>query len=246
MNWNGLDREALEHALGYTFREPGRLLRALTHCSFSGERVEAGGEAVEDNEVLELLGDAVLGLVVIQGLVEALPGWSVGRLSQAKSRVVSARSLHAAALRLGLSRFLLVGRGEEKSGVRDQRDVLADTYEALVGAIFLDGGLEAAAQFVRRTLLDDQLQRNSESLGLPDEKSALMEWCQGHSRGMPEYRVVRESGPDHRKIFEVEVRVEGRALATAEGRSKKEAEQTAAELALARLRAETEATCQHS
>lgn len=233
------ERDELDAALGYCFRNSSRLLQALTHSSFGNELGKTEGDSsAGDNETLELLGDAVLGLAVTQSLLAQFPQWSVGRLSQARARVVSARSLHAAAVRLDLGRFLRIGRGEEKTGLREQRDVLADTYEALIAAIYLDAGLAEAAQFVQRTLLDEALRLDPESLGEPDQKSALMEWCQGRARPVPEYRVVSESGPDHRKMFVVEVSVEGRVLASAQGMSKKEAEQAAALMALAQLRDE--------
>jgi ribonuclease-3 len=139
-------------------------------------------------------------------------------------------------MRLDLGRFLRLGRGEEKTGLREQRDILADAYEAIVAAIYLDAGLETAAQFVRRTLLDAVFRLDPDSLAEPDQKSALMEWCQGRGWPGPEYRVTQESGPDHRKRFVVEVAVNGRVLASGEGSSKKEAEQLAARQALAELR----------
>jgi ribonuclease-3 len=234
------DRAEIESAIGHTFSDPAHLRRALTHSSFRHEQNSPSEPvSIEDNETLELLGDAVLGLVVTEKLVLHFPNWSVGKLSQAKARVVSARSLHAAASRLDLGRHLLLGRGEEKTGLREQRDVLADAYEAVVAAIYLDAGLASAAAFVERTLLEEIFRSEAESLGEPDQKSALMEWCQSRGWPMPDYRVVNESGPDHRKRFIVEVHLKGQVFASGEGASKKEAEQVAARLALSLLRNST-------
>jgi ribonuclease III len=231
-------REELQAALGHRFRNAEWLERALTHSS---RRQDCKENAAEDNEKLELLGDTILGLVVIEQLLAAFPDWTVGRLTQARAQLVNARSLQAAANRLHLGQFLLVGSAGEKEGIREQRDPLADAYEALVGAIYSDAGLPAASDFVRRTLMDEVLREQGESLGDPDHKSALMLWLQSRGRALPEYGVVNSSGPDHRKHFVIEVRVDGRALAQGEGSSKKEAEQNAASGALSRLREISEA-----
>jgi ribonuclease-3 len=226
-------REELEAALGHRFRNADWLERALTHSS---RRQDFKENPAEDNEKLELLGDTILGLAVTEQLLAAFPDWTVGRLTQARAQLVNARSLQAAANRLQLGRFLLVGSAGEKEGIREQRDPLADAYEALIGAIYSDAGLTAAADFVRRTLLNDAVRELADSLGEPDHKSALLLWLQSRGRHLPDYCVVKESGPDHRKRFAVEVRIDGRALAEGEGSSKKEAEQVAASAALARLR----------
>ncbi|MBI1750264.1 MAG: ribonuclease III [Acidobacteria bacterium] len=231
-------REELEAALGHRFREAAWLERALTHSS---RRQDVREKAAEDNEKLELLGDTILGLAITEQLLAAFPDWTVGRLTQARAQLVNARSLQAAANRLQLGRFLLVGSAGEKEGIREQRDPLADAYEALIGAIYCDAGLAAAADFVRRTLLDEALREQADSLGDPDHKSALMLWLQSRGQRLPEYSVVNETGPDHRKRFVVEVRIDGRPFAEGDGSSKKEAEQVAARLALARLRDSSDA-----
>ena len=230
-------REELQAVLGHRFHNADWLERALTHSS---RRQDSKEIAAEDNEKLELLGDTILGLAVTEQLLAAFPDWTVGRITQARAQLVNARSLQAAANRLQLGRFLLVGSSGEKEGIREQRDPLADAYEALIGAIYCDAGLAAAADFVRRTLLDEALREQAASLGEPDHKSALMLWLQSRGRRLPEYSVVSESGPDHRKRFVVEVRIDGRALAEGAGSSKKEAEQLAAAAALARLRDSSE------
>ena len=231
-------RVQLEAAMGHRFHNADWLERALTHSSRRQDVKEA---AAEDNEKLELLGDTILGLAITEQLIAAFPGWTVGRLTQARAQLVNARSLQAAANRIQLGRFLLVGSAGEKEGIREQRDPLADAYEALIGAIYCDAGLAAAANFVRRTLLDDALREQAASLGEPDHKSALMLWLQARNRRLPEYFVVSAAGPEHRKRFAVEVRIDGRAIAQGEGSSKKEAEQIAASLALASLRDSAEA-----
>lgn len=233
---NDADRMTLETALGHTFHHAEWLERALTHPSRRAEtdRDAAGG----DNERLEFLGDAVLGLVVGEYLLEAFPHWRQGQLSKGKARLVSAPTLHQAAQRLGLGRYLELGRGEEKTGVREKRAVLADAYEAVVAAIYLDAGLAVAAGFVRRSLVEPVLGEHGEALGESDHKSALQELLQARGAPPAEYRVVKETGPDHRKRFLVEVWVQGRAMASSEGSSKKQAEQAAAQLALEQLIAE--------
>lgn len=229
MDWTEGQRSRLEAAIGYAFREPRWLERALTH---STRRQEAPAREPFDNEKLEFLGDAVLGLLTGEWLFDQFPGWSPGKLSQSKAKLVSAPSLCAAARHLGLGAFLLLGRGEEKTGGRDKQSVLADAFEALLAAIYLDGGLEPARAFVRRTLLEEVLRHESKTLGQPDRKSALQEFLQARGRRPAEYRVATETGPDHQKRFVVEVFIEGRALAACEGSSKKQAEQGAAGRAL--------------
>ncbi len=228
------DRAELESHLGHRFAAPARLEHALTHSSHSQPAARGEGSG-RDNERLEFLGDAVLGLLVSEHLTHACPDWEEGKLSTAKAQLVSKTALAEVARRLDLGRFLRLGRGEEKSGVRENRAVLADTYEAILAAVYLDAGLDAARGFVTRTLLQGMDRARIARLGRPDHKSSLQDYLQ--ARGMPlaDYRSVRESGPDHRKRFVVEVRVEGRTVATGEGTTKKEAEQAAARLALEQL-----------
>lgn len=228
----GEDRAALEAVVGHSFREPRWLERALTHRS---RRAQLSGE-LADNERLEFLGDAVLTLIVTEYLLNAFPAWDEGTLSKSRARLVSASSLRRAAERLGLGRYLQLGRGEEKTGVRDRPGVLADTYEAVVAAVYQDAGMEAAAGFVARSLLDEAVREHGETLGRLDHKSALQEWLHARGAPPPEYRVARESGPDHCKSFLVEVCHNGEAVAAAEAGTKKEAEQAAARQALEVLR----------
>jgi len=224
--------EPLESILGHTFRQRQWLELALTH---STRRLEASESA--DNERLEFLGDAVVGLVVSEYLAEAFPDWTSGQLSQARARIVSADSLCAAARAMDLGSYLRLGRGEEKTGGRDKPTLLADAYEALIAAVYNDGGLEPARGLVQRTLIAPALEGAAHVLGQPDEKSALQEFLQARGQAPAEYRVVSESGPDHRKSFRVEVVVAGSAVASAEAGNKKRAEQQAAAQALRDLRA---------
>lgn len=226
----------LESVLGHQFRVPGWLLQALMHSSRIPERAEL--EPAESNEKLEFLGDAVLELVVSEELVHAFPDWSEGQLSKSRARLVNASALSLAARRLGLGQYLLLGRGEEKTGGRNKPALLADAYEAVTAAIYLDAGLEAARGFVRRTLAEGEISGEADRLGHSDHKSALQEFLQ--SRGEPpgSYHVIAETGPDHQKTFRVELRIAGQMAAVGSGKTKKEAEQAAAVAALIQLGAE--------
>ncbi len=223
--------DELQTRIGYRFRDHGLLEHALTHKSRAAEDVSGG---VADNESLEFLGDAVLGLVVADALFHQYPGYDEGQKSKVKAAVVSTQSLarHAEEIRLG--DHLILGRGEEKTGGRFKPALLADAYEALIAAIYLDGGLEAAADFLRREL-KEAIDAGSAQTLVRDYKSALQERLQALGRSLPEYRVSGETGPDHRKIFSVEVVVNGEVLGTAVGKAKKEAEQEAAREAMLRL-----------
>lgn len=221
----------LQARIGYRFRDRGLLEHALTHKSRAAEDASGG---VADNESLEFLGDAVLGLVVAEALFRRYPDYTEGQKSKIKAAVVSTQSLarHAELLKLG--DHLILGRGEEKTGGRFKQALLADAYEALIAGIYLDGGLEAAAAFLMREL-GEALEAGVAPGFAQDYKSALQERLQALGRPLPEYRVSGEAGPDHRKIFSVDVLVAGTLLGSASGRAKKEAEQEAARMALQRL-----------
>src|SRR6185369_2983335 len=223
--------DEIEARIDYRFKDRGLLEHALTHKSRAAEDASGG---VADNESLEFLGDAVLGLVVADALFHQYPTYDEGQKSKIKAVVVSTQSLarHAEQLRLG--EHLILGRGEEKTGGRFKQALLTDAYEALIAAIYLDGGLEAAETFLRREL-KDALDEGSAQTFARDHKSALQERLQALGRPLPEYRVSGEAGPDHRKTFTVEVIVGGEVLGAATGRAKKEAEQEAAREALTKL-----------
>jgi len=224
--------ETLQAAIAYRFRDRGLLEHAMTHTSRANEDVSGG---VADNESLEFLGDAVLGFIVADLLFREFPDCDEGEKSKMKAMLVSTATLARVAERLGLGDHLLLGRGEEKTGGRRKQALLADGCEALIAAMYLDGGIEQSRAFIVRELggFIDDLRRDGVSA--QDYKSTLQELVQGRNRPLPEYRVVGAAGPDHQKLFDVEVLVAGEPLARATGPSKKEAEQEAARLALSRL-----------
>ena len=225
--------ETLELTIGYRFRDRGLLEHAMTHTSRANEDVSGG---VRDNESLEFLGDAVLGFIIADLLFAEFPDRDEGQKSKIKAALVSTATLARMAERLSIGEHLLLGRGEEKTGGRRKQALLADGYEALIAAIYLDGGIEHARAFVARefaALLADA--HRADATG-QDYKSALQELVQSRTSPLPEYRLVGTLGPDHRKLFQVEVVVNGEAVAEATGSSKKEAEQEAARLALEHLR----------
>jgi ribonuclease-3 len=233
--------EELQQRLGYRFRDPVLLVRALTHSSAVPElrvAVESSGgdpAEIQDNERLEFLGDAVLDLLASEYLLNRFPGWSEGQLSRSRAYLVNAQALVEAARRLSIGKFLRLGRGEEKTGGREKAAIVADALEAIVGAVFLDSGLDAARDLLRSVLFEFALEGGGSHIADSDRKSALQEFLQG--RGMPpaEYRLAREEGPDHQKLFHIEVWSLGECLASGNGTTKKEAEQKAAGAALERL-----------
>jgi ribonuclease-3 len=228
-----LEREKLlselEQKIGYSFRSRALLDRALTHRSFANERV---GENCQHNEALEFLGDSVLGFVVSAWLLERFPDLSEGKLSKMKAYLVSESRLVEIAEALDLGSYILLNRGEEKTGGRRKRALLADAYEALIGVLYVDGGITVAERFLRRELRQKLLGIDPESMIGADYKSALQEKLQGAGGPGPEYAVVEVQGPDHRRTFRVELRIGGHAVATGEGHTIKIAQQVAARLAL--------------
>jgi ribonuclease-3 len=225
--------DALEQAIDYRFRDRGLLEHAMTHTSRANEDVSGG---VTDNESLEFLGDAILGFVVADALFRDFPEFDEGQKSKVKASLVSTATLARNAERLAVGEHLLLGRGEEKTGGRRKQALLADGYEALIAAIYLDGGIEQARAFIQREfapLFDDV--RREGRVG-HDYKSALQEYLQSNGQPLPEYRLTRTVGPDHQKFFEVELSVRGEPLAEAMGPSNKQAEQEAARVALEKLK----------
>jgi ribonuclease-3 len=229
--------DVLQRMVAYRFRDPGLLEHALTHTSRAHEDVSGG---VFDNESLEFLGDAVLGFAIADLLFRKFPNHDEGWKSKIKAALVSTASLARLAERLNLGDHLLLGRGEEKTGGRRKQALLADGYEALIAAIYLDGGIDHATAFIQRQFGDLIEEAREPERVTRDFKSTLQERVQSSGGPLPEYVVVGETGPDHHKTFRVEVRVAGQPLANASGRSKKEAEQEAARLALSRLTRELE------
>jgi ribonuclease-3 len=232
------DAEQLEERLGYRFKRPELLERALTHSSAAPElRAEhreesAEAAAVQDNERLEFLGDAVLELLTREYLLESFPEWSEGQLSKSRARIVNAHSLEVVARRIRLGEHLRLGRGEEKSGGREKPTLLADAFESVVAAVYLDAGLGATREMLKRLLFEQALEERGDRIADSDRKSALQEFLQGRGGPPAEYRLSGESGPDHQKIFQVEVWINGERMASGEGSTKKEAEQRAAQSAM--------------
>lgn len=232
---------ALQERLGHKFSNQELLERALTHSSavpeLRGTNAELPGNISTpgNNERLEFLGDAVLELLASEYLLAAFPDWTEGQLSKSRARIVNASSLEAAARRLRLGEHLRLGRGEEKTGGREKQTLLADAFEAVIAAIYLDAGLEAARDTLQRVLFEHALEERGDRIAESDRKSALQEFLQGRGQPPAEYRLARESGPDHQKIFQIEVWINGECLATGEGSTKKEAEQQAARRALEQL-----------
>lgn len=227
-NANALQAQ-LEDLLQYSFKDPHLLLRALTHRSYVNDHED---ESLQHNESMEFLGDSVFGFLISSRIYQCFPNLTEGELSKIKAFLVSAPSLLRLAEKMHLGDYLRLSRGEEKTGGRTKRAIVADAYEAIVGAIYLDGGIQAAADFVERQIAEVLDSLNLTQLTYGDFKSALQERL--HNLGSPEpaYQVVDEIGPDHKKIFVVQVQVGGKIIAEGSGRTKKEAQQAAAQLAL--------------
>jgi ribonuclease-3 len=240
----------LEITLGHVFTKTELLVRALTHRSLANEQAiedranESAGD--ENNERLEFLGDAVLGLVVAEDLFVSHPEWKEGELTRVRARLVSRQHMADVAQAIGLGNHLRLSKGEDRSGLRRKSTVLSNTMEAVIAAIFLDGGLEPVRAFARRRVVGEAADLLAQELlsgaALGNYKSALQERLQAVKAGSPVYRVKSESGPDHRKKFLVEVRLDvgegepGKPLARGMGSTKKHAEQDAARRALERLK----------
>ena len=225
------DFDELQNQLGYVFRDPGLLRLALTHPSVAHEQ----GLPIQTNQRLEFLGDAVLQLVLTRELYDKFPAFGEGPLTKARAKLVNRRSLAERSRQLGLGRHLIVSRGEEISGGRERPSALADTFEALLGAIFLDGGFDAARDFILRQF-PSAFSEVSVIPILENPKGELQELLQGYSSEAPRYHVISTSGPDHDRVFECTVHHAGEELARGHGKSKKAAESEAAIAALAKLR----------
>ncbi|HYX27725.1 MAG TPA: ribonuclease III [Pyrinomonadaceae bacterium] len=226
--------DTLESILQYRFRDRALLAQAMTHRSWAHEQVSP--RAQKDarnlhNEALEFLGDSVLGLIVADDLFRAYPHASEGELSRMKHRLVSAPTLAKASAELHLGEFLRFGRGEEKSGGRRKHALLADAFEAVTGAIFLDGGLEAARNFVVYALSEDLRNADPVAAAAADPKTMLQEKLQATRQPAPQYTVVETLGPPHKRMFHVELKWDG-GVTRGEGKTIKAAEAAAAQAAL--------------
>jgi ribonuclease-3 len=235
---------ALEKALDHKFEDPELLVRALTHSSYAREQrdQEHTGGPPMDNEQLEFVGDSVLAFVTSQELVKHFPEFQEGELSKLRAYLVSARHLLQPAKNLDLGKYLRLGKGEERSGGRSKSALLVDALEAVIAAVYQDGGLRAAHKFIMREILRPELKRielaHGEELPVTDYKSALQEQAHAAGRKRVMYAVVKEEGPEHKKVFTIEARIFGNGsdapefVARAEGGTKKRAEQIAARHAL--------------
>ena len=221
--------ERIQKAIGYEFKDEQLLTRSLTHSSHA---YETDALHPEDNELLEFLGDSVVGLVAAEFYYAAFPHWSEGELSKLKSSATSTAALARLARKIKLDKAVRLGRGEERSGGRKKNSILAGSFEALAGAVYLDGGFDAARSFVGRLLTSSLKAVRSESFEINNSKSALQECLQRSGSPAPTYRLLSESGPAHERTFVVELAVGDQILAKAKGPSKKTAEQKAAEKAL--------------
>jgi ribonuclease-3 len=228
--------DRFQSTIGYQFRNLQFLLEALTHSSFAQE----SAERPRDNEQMEFLGDAVLTFVVSVMLADAFPDWEEGKLTRARAHLVAAPHLYSVARGLNLGQHLRLGRGEEKTGGRDKPALLVNALEAVVAALYRDGGIEAARDFIARFIVPQDPGASTGELFSVDYKSALQEHLQAERNSPAEYRVVEESGPEHQKTFTVEAQAGDNLIAQGRGGSKKAAEQEAARLILEKLGRKTE------
>jgi ribonuclease-3 len=224
--------ETLEEVLGHPFKNRELLERSLTHKSRVYEK--SAEDPATDNEQFEFLGDAILGFLVSETLVAQHPAFPEGRLSKLKAHLVSASHLHQVALRLHLGHHLLLGRGEEMSGGREKKALLANALEALIAALYLDAGMDPVRAFVVQYIVGEA-HLPEEGVQLTDHKSALQEMAQALKLPQPRYSIVEERGPEHAKTFLVEVRLGRDWVSRAEGLSKKSAGQKAAQQVLQQL-----------
>jgi len=223
--------ENLAETLGYAFGDVNVFELALTHGSYANENPDMAGK---DNERFEFLGDAVLQLCISDMLMEQFPAYDEGQLSKARAFLVGEQSLAGMARRYGIGDVILLGKGEEKAAGRNKDSILGDAFESIIGAIYLDGGHEAAFSFIRRAFRS-AVDEWGKKPGNRDFKSLLQEISQDRFKEIPRYRTAGASGPDHERIFKVEASIGDRLTTTGTGKNKKEAEQDAARTALEKL-----------
>jgi ribonuclease-3 len=228
--------DLFQAAVGYQFRNLQFLLEALTHSSYAQE----SADRPRDNEQMEFLGDAVLSFVVSVMLADAFPDWEEGQLTRARAHLVAAPHLYTVASGLNLGQYLRLGRGEEKTRGRDKPALLVNALEAVVAALYRDGGIEAARDFIAGFIVPQDLAAAASDLFSIDYKSTLQELLQAERTLPAEYRVVEESGPEHQKTFTVEAQAGDNLIARGRGGNKKAAEQEAARLILEKLGKKTE------
>lgn len=225
------DISELEHALGYSFKNKQLLLEALTHRSFSHENPQITQSC---NERLEFLGDSVLALVIVEYLFKTKPDYSEAAMSKIKSYIVKEAVLSDAALKISIGKHIRFGKGEEESRGYEKKSILADAMEALFGAVYLDGGYESASAVVLKSL-ENKLNIAIHSEQFLDFKTDFQNECQIKFNAVPEYKIIKQEGKDHQKIFTAEVFINSKSFGTGKGRSKKEAETAAAKEALLKI-----------
>ena len=223
--------EALEEKLGYRFTDRALLANALTHSSYANEN---RGRGAQSNERLEFLGDSVLGMVTADYLYRTHPDLPEGDLTRTRAALVCESSLVEVAQRLDLGAYLKLGRGEEAGGGRERPSIVADAVEAVLAAVYLDGGIGSARKLIQRFILDKEGEKSASR----DYKTALQELVQRESGRVLGYKLIGSWGPDHAKVFSVEVDLNGAPIGQGRGRSKKEAEQMAAKAAIEKMAAE--------
>jgi len=219
--------KALEKILGYTFKNQSLLLNALTHSSYANE----ARNGITSNERLEFLGDSVLSIIVSKYLYNEFPDLPEGELTKIRASLVCEKSLCVFSRELELGRFLRLGKGEDKGGGRERDSILADAFEAVLAAMYLDGGIDVARKHVLRFISREMKQTNHDE-GFKDFKTALQEIIQRNPEESVSYYLIDEEGPDHNKVFTVEVHLNSNVIGTGKGKSKKQAEQMAAKQAL--------------
>jgi len=227
-------QENIQNALGYHFKDISLLTQFLTHKSYANEKnasMPSGKDKIEDNERLEFLGDSVIEMVVSEYLVRMFPGWCEGELSKVRGYVVSKPVLADIAGLLGLGDYMFLGNGEEQSGGRKKQSLLSNTFEAFIGSVFMDGGLEPAKKNILKHIVGKIERAVSENM-FRDSKSLMQEYAQANLNCVPKYKVVRETGPSHDKVFEVTIEVRKKVMGQGIGKTRKEAEQMAAKNAI--------------
>ena len=219
-----------ENIIGYSFKDKENLLLAMTHSSYANENKDKN---LKSNERLEFLGDSILNMVISEKIFNDYHTFNEGELTKKRAGIVCEQSLYNCAIMISIDKFLLLGRGEEISGGRRRQSILSDAYEALVGAIFIDGGLNKARKFIFSSM-ESLLNKQKDKSVFIDYKTSLQEKVQSNNSSV-EYRIIKEEGPDHNKIFISEVNLAGEIIGIGSGRNKKESEQMAAKNALEKL-----------
>lgn len=221
----------LESIIGYTFKNKQNLVLALTHSSFANE---SKNERIKSNERLEFLGDAVLNIIISENIFMEHSGLSEGEMTKARSNIVCEPSLAKYANDIGIGKYLLLGKGEELTGGRTRVSILSDAFEALIGSIYIDGGIAEAKRFVYEKM-KELIEGSINGIVFMDYKTQLQEIVQKNSDQKISYEIVEEKGPDHNKLFVIQVKVADKVMGLGKGRSKKEAEQNAAKSALEKV-----------